>query len=148
MQSDVTVTQAHVGWAESIAQHLCHSADRDAAIRLVADAFTRFEADVLARHRADAEPVAWLKPDWQNPENFDGTSPVTTHRIVGWIPLYTHPAEPAQAAEALKMALGAIHHRGGPLCSARYYSDRPCDCGATTAIETVRAALAAMGERS
>ncbi|NML93828.1 hypothetical protein [Novosphingobium olei] len=59
MSSDVTVTQAHVGWAGSIAQHLCHSADRDAAIRLVADAFARFEAEVLARHRApDAEPVA------------------------------------------------------------------------------------------
>lgn len=45
----VPVTQADIGWAESAAQHLCHPADRDAAIRLLADAF--------ARHRIAHQPA-------------------------------------------------------------------------------------------
>lgn len=58
----VEVTQEHISWATSIAQHLCHPADRDAAIRLVSDGLARFEQEVLARASTapDAEPVAYL----------------------------------------------------------------------------------------
>lgn len=36
-----------MGWAESIAQHLCHEAERPAAIRLIADGLTRYRAAAL-----------------------------------------------------------------------------------------------------
>lgn len=47
---------------------------------------------------AGGEAVAWIKPDWQNPANYDGKSPVTTYPQAGWIPLYTTPPAPVQAA--------------------------------------------------
>lgn len=45
-----TIEAVARGWAESIAQHLCHPADQDAAIRLVTDALARFERDRIAAH--------------------------------------------------------------------------------------------------
>ena len=36
-------------------------------------------------------PVGWIKPDWQNPENYDGLSPISTFRLPGWLPLYHLP---------------------------------------------------------
>lgn len=51
----VPVTQADIGWAESAAQHLCHPADRDAAVRLLADAFARHR---IAARREGMEEAA------------------------------------------------------------------------------------------
>ena len=47
-----------------------------------------------ARLRGDGkqgQAVAWIKPDWSDPKNFDGKSPVTTYPQLGWTPLYIHP---------------------------------------------------------
>lgn len=70
----VEVTQEHISWATSIAQHLCHPADRDAAIRLVSDGLARFEQEVLARASTapDAEPVA-DRPVTSNPVDDRGS---------------------------------------------------------------------------
>ena len=50
-------------------------------------------------------------------------------------------AEVERLREALGVAKDALHHRGGPLCSARYYEDEGCTCGVADAQETIRAAL-------
>lgn len=45
-----------------------------------------------------------------------------------------------QAAELAKFKAlaetlaGALHHRGGPLCPARYYGDAQCTCGVADAL--------------
>jgi hypothetical protein len=33
------------------------------------------------------EALAWIKPDWRNPANYDGKSPVSAYPVNGWIPL-------------------------------------------------------------
>jgi hypothetical protein len=48
--------------------------------------------EALARRiEAEAVPVAWIKPDWQNPEAYDGMSPVTVYPRSDWTPLYAAP---------------------------------------------------------
>ena len=62
--------------------------------------------------------------------------------------LYAHPPASPTAdllVEALWEAREAIHHRGGPLCSSRYYSASRCDCGTADAIAKIDAALAKHG---
>jgi hypothetical protein len=36
----------------------------------------------------DQEPDAWVKPNWKDPANYDGTSPVTVYPRADWTPLY------------------------------------------------------------
>jgi len=52
--SEIEVTEEHLGWAGSVAQHLCHPADQGAATRLLADGFARYGEMVrqAARERA------------------------------------------------------------------------------------------------
>ena len=35
---------------------------------------------------------------------------------------------------------GALHHRGGPLCPARYYGDAQCTCGVAEALREYKEA--------
>lgn len=60
MQDEVKVSQADVGWATSAAQHLCSTQDRDAAIRLLAQAFARHRHQAERETLARMEPVAWM----------------------------------------------------------------------------------------
>lgn len=51
-----------------------------------------------------------------------------------------------QAAELAKFKAlaetlaGALHHRGGPLCPARYYGDAQCTCGVAEALRQYKEA--------
>lgn len=51
-----------------------------------------------------------------------------------------------QAAELAKFKTlaetlaGALHHRGGPLCPARYYGDAQCTCGVAEALREYKEA--------
>ena len=51
-----------------------------------------------------------------------------------------------QAAELAKFKAlaetlaGALHHRGGPLCPARYYGDAQCTCGVAEALREYKEA--------
>lgn len=51
-----------------------------------------------------------------------------------------------QAAELAKFKAlaetlaGALHHRGGPLCPARYYGDAQCTCGVADALREYKEA--------
>lgn len=62
---------------------------------------TQAQAIAAWNQRADAqgEPVAWMNPQHGKPGYYSPLSPVTTYRIKGWTPLYTHP--PAQDVAAL-----------------------------------------------
>jgi hypothetical protein len=44
--------------------------------------------EVYHRIPKDQEPDAWVKPNWQDPANYDGTSPVTVYPRADWTPLY------------------------------------------------------------
>lgn len=66
----------------------------DEAMRLTRQANDEGLAHAMDRLRGDCEQgqaVAWIKPDWSDPKNFDGKSPVTTYPQLGWTPLYIHP---------------------------------------------------------
>ena len=72
------------------------------------------ETEIAARLRGDGEQgqaVAWIKPDWSDPKNFDGKSPVTTYPQLGWTPLYIHPqpAPSEQVAASVAVPEGLIH---------------------------------------
>ena len=69
--------------------------------------------DNEARLRGDGEQrqaVAWIKPDWSDPKNFDGKSPVTTYPQLGWTPLYIHPqsAPSEQVAASVPCAFRSL----------------------------------------
>lgn len=78
----------------------------NAALHPVARASVPLDCPIAPNVPAsDVAPVAWIKPDWQNPENYTGMSPVSTYKQPGWIPLYAHPpAHPVDPAggEALR----------------------------------------------
>ncbi|QOV92589.1 hypothetical protein [Novosphingobium sp. ES2-1] len=90
------VTQDDIGWATSAAQHLCSSQDRDAAIRLLAQAF--------ARHRQSAERgevVGYIIPEMLNRKSeFEANGIVLHSRPSGMatMPLYTLPTPPEAGA--------------------------------------------------
>ena len=71
------------------------------------------ETEIAARLRGDGkqgQAVAWIKPDWSDPKNFDGKSPVTTYPQLGWTPLYIHP----QSAPSEQVAASDMPPPGKP----------------------------------
>ena len=46
----------------------------------------------------------------------------------------THLKELAKFKALAETLAGALHHRGGPLCPARYYGDAQCTCGVADAL--------------
>ena len=50
--------------------------------------------EVYHRIPKDQEPDAWVKPNWQDPANYDGTSPVTVYPRADWTPLYALEKRP------------------------------------------------------
>lgn len=164
----VEVTQEHISWATSIAQHLCHPADRDAAIRLVSDGLARFEQEVLARASTapDAEPVAWpSEKEWYAQSEHEREAWIKqhyTHPPVADRPVTSNPVDDrgsgntsdkamAQAVEALRQAL-AWHEDQDKAISKQPRANEG-DNGwrrhqHQEQAEMIRAVLAAMGERS
>jgi len=73
----------------------------------------------------------------------DAAHEATKAECLEWSKAFRDEAERRKQSEAELQALreavailrGAMHHRGGPLCSVRYYSDAKCDCGVSQALE-------------
>ena len=94
------------GWMRDVADaaaSLDKRGDRQMSARLM-----RLHRDMdVARLRGDGkqgQAVAWIKPDWSDPKNFDGKSPVTTYPQLGWTPLYIHP----QSAPSEQVAASVV----------------------------------------
>lgn len=51
-----------------------------------------------------------------------------------WDQFKAMSAELAKFKALAETLAGALHHRGGPLCAARYYGDAQCTCGVADAL--------------
>ena len=58
---------------------------------------------------ASGEPVAWIRPNWNDPATFDGMSPVSTYYTNGWLPLYLEQPDAAAQSEARCTECGGTH---------------------------------------
>lgn len=77
--------------------------------------------------QGEQQAVAWIKPDWSDPKNFDGKSPVTTYPQLGWTPLYIHP-QPV-AGDAVRALLAEWRgYKGSIYADNSIKQDTLADC--------------------
>ena len=118
------------GWMRDVADaaaSLDKRGDRQMSARLM-----RLHRDMdVARLRGDGEQgqaMAWIKPDWSDPKNFDGKSPVTTYPQLGWTPLYIHP-QPVAVPDAVRALLAEWRgYKGSIYVDNSIKQDTLADC--------------------
>lgn len=78
--------------------------------------------------QGEQQAVAWIKPDWSDPKNFDGKSPVTTYPQLGWTPLYIHP-QPVAVPDAVRALLAEWRgYKGSIYVDNSIKQDTLADC--------------------
>lgn len=58
--------------------------------------------------------------------------------VAAWNTRAEQAAELAKFKALAETLAGALHHRGGPLCPARYYGDEQCTCGVAEALTSYK----------
>ena len=94
---------------------------------------------VLISQTLDQKAPNWFAACHRATCAFTGYSSTEAEALTAWNTRAVNSHH--ELIEALREAREAIKHRGGPLCSSRYYSNGQCDCGATEAIAKIDAIL-------